>query len=171
MTHSPLVPGSWSHSLEGRWQRESTSLTTGYPVLVELWRMPLTSWATGFAVSWTLCLTLQRSQRIVLACTYLHNLIRLRYPQLHIRLLNQEDPNNHYIIPEAWRNDSVLQDMDNMRGGNHATRMAKTQILYLKHYFNSEVGAVPWQGNLIWLECVHWMCLSEKSCVFVIYVK
>ena len=43
----------------------------------------------------------------------------------------------------------VLADMDNVQGGNYATKAGKKQRIYLKHFYNSEVGVVPWQDNMI----------------------
>ena len=85
---------------------------------------------------------------IVLACCCLHNLMRLRYPSLQNAVLDQEDA-NHNVIPGAWRQNANMHDMENVCQGNRTTRSAKSQRLYLKHYYNSPVGAVPWQRNMI----------------------
>ncbi|XP_062592427.1 putative nuclease HARBI1 [Saccostrea cucullata] len=85
---------------------------------------------------------------MVLACCCLHNLMRMRFPNLQNENLDQEDL-NHHVVPGAWRNCANLTDLDNVGGCNRATIAAKTQRLYLKHYYNSPVGAVPWQNDMI----------------------
>ncbi|KAK3084692.1 hypothetical protein FSP39_017590 [Pinctada imbricata] len=85
---------------------------------------------------------------IVQTCVCLHNLMRIRYPGLQNAVLDQED-DNHQVINGAWRNDLNMQDVDNVTGPNRATRAAKSQREYLKHYFNSNAGSVPWQNNMI----------------------
>ena len=88
-------------------------------------------------------------QSIVLACICLHNLMRTRYPGLQNAALDQED-NLHAVIPGAWRDGRDVPDMDHIGGGNNrATRAAKAQRDYLKEYYNSPVGAVPWQLNMV----------------------
>ena len=86
-------------------------------------------------------------QSIVLACICLHNLMRIRFPGLQNIALDLED-NDHQVIPGAWRNDRVLQEVDQVRGGNVGNREGKQQRVYLKHYCNN-VGAVPWQQDMI----------------------
>ena len=85
---------------------------------------------------------------IVMACCCLHNLMRLRYPALQNAALDQEDE-NHQLIPGAWREGANLDDMNQVVGGNIDTREAKKQRHYLKHYYNSEAGSVPWQAQMI----------------------
>jgi len=85
---------------------------------------------------------------MVMSCCCLHNLMRLRYPTLQNAVVDDENV-AHQVIPGAWRDDAHLDDMDIQRGGNFTTREAKKQRLYLKHYYNSPVGAVPWQNQMI----------------------
>ncbi len=85
---------------------------------------------------------------IVLACVCLHNLMRMRYPGLQNALLDQED-DQHHVIPGEWRNGANMQDVDNLVRGNQTAIMAKKQKEYLKLYFNSLAGSVPWQERMI----------------------
>ena len=87
-------------------------------------------------------------ESIVLACVCLHNIMRIRYPGLQNAALDQED-NEHRLIPGAWRQGRNMADVDNVVCGNRLTRAAKAQREYLKHYFNSEAVAVPWQNAMI----------------------
>lgn len=89
-----------------------------------------------------------RVKLIVLAAICLHNLMRLRYPGLQNDNLDQEDEAGNYI-PGAWRNDRVLQDVEAVGRGNLPNREGKKIRTYLKHYYNSEVGSLPWQQNMI----------------------
>jgi hypothetical protein len=72
----------------------------------------------------------------------------MRYPSLQNETLDQEDI-NHDVVPGAWRENANLTEMNNTVGCNRATKLAKAQRLYLKHYYNSAIGAVPWQNNMI----------------------
>ena len=85
---------------------------------------------------------------IVLACVCLHNLMRIRYPGLQNVLLDREGE-DHQMIPGAWRDEAVFQDMQDVRGPTSETRRGKRQRIYLKHYYNSPIGAVPWQRDMI----------------------
>lgn len=85
---------------------------------------------------------------VVLACVCLHNLMRMRYPGLQNALLDREEQ-DHALVPGAWREERLLQEMDNVTGPTSETRRGKRQRLLLKHYYNSPVGAVPWQRDMI----------------------
>ena len=90
----------------------------------------------------------QTVESIVSACCCLHNLMRIRYPALQNVALDQEDE-NHHLVPGAWRDDTDLADLERIRRGNQATVSGKRQRLYLKHYYASEAGSVPWQMDMI----------------------
>ena len=85
--------------------------------------------------------------KIVMACLCLHNIMRLRYQALHNNDLDRDAPNGE-VIPGPWRDNNVLEDMNNVVGGNMATREAKQLRIYLKHYYNN-VGSLPWQDLMI----------------------
>jgi hypothetical protein len=84
---------------------------------------------------------------IVMTCLCLHNVMRMRYPALQNLDLDR-DGNDHQVIPGAWRNQAVLEDVRNVQGGKLVTREAKQQRVYLKHYYNN-VGRLPWQDHMI----------------------
>ncbi|MCM8858028.1 MAG: transposase family protein [Candidatus Thiodiazotropha sp.] len=92
--------------------------------------------------------TPKAAETIVLGCCCLHNIMRIRYPAFQNAALDQE-ADNHQVCPGAWRDGENMHDMDNIVGGNRTTRAAKAQRLYLTHYYNSSIGAVPWQSNMI----------------------
>lgn len=79
-----------------------------------------------------------------MACMTLHNLMRERYPQMQNADLDMEDANGQ-IIPGAWRNAGVLAEMDAVGRGPRQTREGKELRVYLKNYYCSEAGSVPWQ--------------------------
>lgn len=85
---------------------------------------------------------------IVQACVILHNLMRMRYPALQNTVIDAENA-NHQIIPGSWRATANMHDVDNMRGPNRDSTAAKKQRGYLKLYFNSAAGSVPWQDRMI----------------------
>ena len=86
---------------------------------------------------------------IVTACICLHNLMRTRYRWLNGNIADREDV-DHNIVPGAWRADRPLLDIEvpRTRGGNRDAVRAKKMRDYLKEYYNSAVGAVPWQDKM-----------------------
>ena len=87
------------------------------------------------------------AELIVTACCCLHNLMRVRYPSIQNAVLDREN-DNHQLVPGEWRNDADLTDLEPLTG-NQATVRAKGQRGYLKHYYASPAGSVPWQLNMI----------------------
>ena len=85
---------------------------------------------------------------IVLATVCLHNLMRIRYPGVQNALVDREGE-DHQVVPGAWRDEQVLVEVDNVRGPTSETRRGKRQRILLKHFVNSEAGAVPWQRDMI----------------------
>jgi hypothetical protein len=84
---------------------------------------------------------------LVMACVCLHNLLRIRYPAGHQGIVDQEGE-DHQVIPGAWKDEDVLQEVEAVRWPTRAARAAKQQRVYLKHYVNT-IGAVPWQREMI----------------------
>ena len=95
----------------------------------------------------TLKQTPNNVESITLACVCLHNIMRIRYPGDQNALLDRENE-NHQLIPGAWRDAVNLEDTHATRG-NFLSKVAKEQRLYLKHYYSSQAGKVPWQDNMI----------------------
>jgi len=87
------------------------------------------------------------AKTLVMACVTLHNLMRIRYPGLQNRALDREGE-DHNVIRGAWRDEGVLQDVASVTGPTQASREAKRQRVYLKHYYNN-IGAVPWQRDMV----------------------
>ena len=85
---------------------------------------------------------------IIETCVCLHNLMRRKYPALQNAQLDIED-DEHNLIPGMWRESVNMQDIDVVRGPNRDTIAAKKQREYLKLYFNSPAGSVPWQNRMI----------------------
>jgi hypothetical protein len=71
----------------------------------------------------------------------------MRYPGLQNAALDRE-ADDHQVVPGAWRDDRVLQEVRDVRGPTVAAREAKEVRVYLKHYYNN-IGAVPWQREMI----------------------
>jgi hypothetical protein len=86
--------------------------------------------------------------KIVEACVCLHNLMRMWAPRAIPPDADHEDE-NHQVAPGAWRNGRQMEDVNNPVGGNRASKAAKAQRSYLKHYYNSETGSVEWQERMI----------------------
>nr|XP_054757882.1 uncharacterized protein LOC129263998 [Lytechinus pictus] len=60
---------------------------------------------------------------------------------------HEDELGNH--IPVAWRNAAVMQDVERVGGGYQANKEGKKLRTYLKHYYNSPVGSLPWQQHMI----------------------
>ena len=68
--------------------------------------------------------------------------------QLGRAAMDAEDPNNHNIIPGIWRNDNMLVSLD-AAPGNTSAKVAKVVWNYLRAYYSSPAGNLPWQDNVI----------------------
>jgi len=102
----------------------------------------------------TLQTNAMNSRSITKACIVLHNILRSKCPQLQNRDLDQEDQNGN-LIPGAWRDVGHMAEMDAAGRASRATRDGKRQRVYLKNYFCSAVGSVPWQDAAIGLAPVN----------------
>jgi hypothetical protein len=81
-------------------------------------------------------------------CLVLHNLMRIRYPRMHNRLIDREDRNQN-LIPGAWRHGRHMRECQFVQGPNRANREGKKLRNLLKHWVNSPAGSVQWQDNMI----------------------
>lgn len=96
----------------------------------------------------TLQVTPRAARKICKACLVLHNLLRDRYPNLAANEVDAEGPNGN-IIPGAWRTAGVMEDVTQEGRGPRQTAAGKELRAYLKAYYNSDVGKVPWQEAAI----------------------
>ena len=88
------------------------------------------------------------AQNIVMCCVILHNLMRTRFTGPQDEIIDREDDHHNLILGE-WREGKQMIDLGRSIGGNRDTREAKDQRDYMKDYYNSEVGAVAWQENMM----------------------
>ncbi|XP_054763663.2 uncharacterized protein LOC129270291 [Lytechinus pictus] len=86
---------------------------------------------------------------IVTACIILHNLMRTRYPGMQNQQLDRAENLGHDYVPGAWRSCLNMQDTISVAGSNTSSREGKRQRNLIKHWVNSEAGAVPWQDKMI----------------------
>ena len=84
---------------------------------------------------------------ITLTCVTLHNLLRNK-SKSNVIIEDQED-DDHQMIPGAWRNDTPLTDGVSGFARNTSSIGAKMQRDYLCAYYNSEAGSVPWQNDMV----------------------
>lgn len=82
------------------------------------------------------------------ACLTLHNLMRLRYPGLQNLDLDQED-DDHQLVAGAWRDQAVMQEVEQEGRGPRATADGKKLRAYFRKYFNCDAGSVPWQLHAV----------------------
>ncbi|XP_783499.1 putative nuclease HARBI1 [Strongylocentrotus purpuratus] len=85
---------------------------------------------------------------MVQACVCLHNLMRTRYPCIQNSALDREDA-EHNIVPGSWRGEQTLAELRQPARGRSATQAAQAQRNYIKAYYNSPAGSVPWQESKI----------------------
>ena len=89
----------------------------------------------------------QNGIKVVEACCTLHNLLRVRRPRLQANEVDREDDQGN-LVPGAWRANVQLTDPDPGAGGR-PNYEGKVQRNYLKDYYNSDVGRVPWQDHIV----------------------
>ena len=109
-----------------------------FGITAQKWRVLLT----------TMELDPDNARLVVETCCVLHNMMRTRYPSHQNAHLDYED-DDHNLVPGAWRLDSNMHDMEQVIGGNRDSVAAKKQREYLKLYFNSPAGSVPWQEHMV----------------------
>lgn len=89
------------------------------------------------------------ARKVIRATVALHNVLRDKYPNIPRDYLDHEAEDGH-IVPGAWRQDGVLQAVEEAgRRGPRETRKGKEQREYLKAYYCSDVGSVPWQDAAV----------------------
>ncbi len=109
-----------------------------FGILAGRWRCLLTSMQHG----------VEASRDITMACLCLHNYMRDHHPHLQNADLDGALPNGQ-IVPGIWRNVGVMAEVQAVDRAPRANREGKQQRIYLKHYFNSDAGSVPWQEAAI----------------------
>jgi hypothetical protein len=99
----------------------------------------------------TMQLIPENVKKVTQACCVLHNLIAEKRPRQVAAQADREDPVTHQRIPGAWREELQGRELLNLEPlrGNTSTKPEKDLRNYLRDYYNSEVGAVPWQENMI----------------------
>ena len=85
---------------------------------------------------------------IVKACLCLHNLMRIRYPNMQNADIEAAE-NQDQMNPGAWGNAAVMHEVEQAGRGPRQTAEGKKQIIYLKNYFVSPAGSVHWQNAAI----------------------
>lgn len=85
-------------------------------------------------------LTPDHATSVTRACLVLHNILRDRYPQRQIAQLDGPEGE-----PGSWRAAGVMEAVEAEGRGPRATKEGKELRAYLKHYYNSPAGSVPWQ--------------------------
>ena len=80
-----------------------------------------------------------------MASCILHNLIRIRTPSLVEG--DTVDEETHEVIEGTWRQENTIPSVRMSKA--RATQVGKDQRNYLRDYFSSPEGAVPWQLSRI----------------------
>jgi hypothetical protein len=85
---------------------------------------------------------------IVMACVFLHNLLRDRKPK-EFRLEADQEDAGHNMIPGVWRKDTPLVDGTSDFANYTTSKAVKKQRAYLMEYYSSDAGSVHWQNDMI----------------------
>lgn len=88
---------------------------------------------------------------IVEGCITLHNILRTRLPCLQLAEVDREDALGN-VTPGVWRDTANMQDADLDAIGGRPNDEGKTIRNYLREYYNSDVGRVPWQERILDLQ-------------------
>lgn len=86
---------------------------------------------------------------IALTCVIIHNMLRTKSMREAAVAVEDQEDDDHNVIPGSWRNDPPLTDGVSDFANNTATQGAKVQRDYLCAYYNSDAGSVPWQNDMI----------------------
>lgn len=89
-------------------------------------------------------LTPPHATSVTKACLILHNVMRDRNPQAQNAEMDAPDG-----APGAWRDVGVMAEVEAEGRGPRMNRAGKETRAYLKHYYCSPVGAVPWQEQAL----------------------
>ena len=92
----------------------------------------------------------ENTESVVRGAVVMHNIMRDRYPaqqNADLLLMQQQQQQG---APGEWRTEEVLPDAE-AAGGRlpRESKMGHQHRTYLKHYYNSNVGMVPWQEQSI----------------------
>ena len=105
--------------------------------------------ANGFrCLLTTIATTPETAMKITKACIVMHNLMRNHYPYLQNGDLDIEREAGVFV-PGAWRERAMMVRLEAIGRGAWENREGKEQRIVLKHYYNSEVGSVPWQDDMV----------------------
>ena len=105
----------------------------------------------------------ENAEAVIMASCVLYNLIRIRNPSL-IEGDTLDEATNE-VIEGAWRQDASIPSVS--IPPTRASQVGKEQRNYLRNYFSSPEGSVPWQlsriqvstNNFFFLQIVQW-CYS-----------
>ena len=120
-----------------RLSRARRVVENAFGILANRWRCILT------------CIELQPRNviHVVEAAFILHNLLRMRQPRLSGNEVDCEDGQGN-LIPGAWRQNMQLTDTEAATTGR-PNYEGKVQRNYLMDYYNSDIGRVPWQDDIV----------------------
>ena len=93
----------------------------------------------------------KKVEKIILACTALHNYLRRNHEALYtpVTSLDRENISDVTVTTGSWRDDTQMMALQRLR--RNTTDEAKNIRKEFTQYFNEE-GALPWQ---------QWMCALE----------
>ena len=86
----------------------------------------------------------ENAESVTRGAVVLHNIMRDRYPQQQNADL--EEPEGG---PGSWHTANVLPDVEAVGRGPKQNQEGQKLREYLKHYYCSPVGSVPWQEAAI----------------------
>uniref|UniRef100_A0A0P4VN50 DDE Tnp4 domain-containing protein n=1 Tax=Scylla olivacea TaxID=85551 RepID=A0A0P4VN50_SCYOL len=121
-----------------RFSKGRRVVENAFRILLQRWQVLLTTMQQGP----------DTVRNIVEACVCLHNLKRSYYPKMKDPLLDNVNGQQNVSL-DSWRDHVNMHDVIIVKGSNRDTVAPKKQREYLKLYFNSPAGALPWQDRMI----------------------
>ena len=89
----------------------------------------------------------KKTEKIVVACTTLHNLLRNKTSEYyHPDAIDREYEENCTIQPGKWQEETTMVPLERSKNRNPSTESRKIRE-QLTEYFNNE-GQVPWQRSM-----------------------
>jgi len=91
----------------------------------------------------------EKATMIVLACTHLHNYLRMKkFESYYQGGFNVENTTTGEMVNTNWKSDQMLLPLQQLSGRNISVSSKEIRLNF-SHYFNSEQGAVPWKNESI----------------------
>ena len=90
----------------------------------------------------------EKVQLITYACCVMHNLLIEKRPGQHLQDVVRVPVAPGAADDVSWQTGDTLAELVRLRG-NTGNKLAKAQRNHMCDYYNSPLGAVPWQDKML----------------------